>query len=148
MRVRLLVSRFGGCAMQAAPLPPGPSAPVKVALADVTVDPADPFRLHKTTHRKALDAARARCTGCFDVLFLNTRGELTEGSFTNLFLERDGELLTPPLSSGLLPGVLRAELLETGRAREAVLHPEDLKTGRLYLGNSLRGLMAAELTPA
>src|SRR5690606_21174924 len=122
--------------------------PVKVVLADLAVDPLDPFRQHKTTHRKLLDDTRARLaarTGCFDVLFLNTRGELTEGSFTNIFLERDDILLTPPLASGLLPGVLRAELLETGRAREAVLRPEDLKTGRLYLGNSLRGLMAAEM---
>lgn len=151
MRVRLLAARFGGCAVQSAPLPPGPSGPVKVVLADLAVDPLDPFRQHKTTHRKLLDDTRARLaarTGCFDVLFLNTRGELTEGSFTNIFLERDDILLTPPLASGLLPGVLRAELLETGRAREAVLRPEDLKTGRLYLGNSLRGLMAAELTPA
>ncbi|HEY4546598.1 MAG TPA: aminodeoxychorismate synthase component I [Pedomonas sp.] len=148
MRVRLLAARLGGCAVQAAPLPPGPSGPVKVVLADLATDPLDPFRQHKTTHRKALDDTRARLaarTGCFDVLFLNTRGELTEGSFTNIFLERDGELLTPPLASGLLPGVLRAELLETGRAREAVLTPEDLRTGRLFLGNSLRGLMAAEV---
>ena len=147
-RVRLLAARFGGCAVQAAPLPPAPAQPIKVALADVAVNPDDPFRLHKTTHRRMLDAARQRLasqTGCFDVLFLNTRGEVTEGSFTNVFLERDGFLLTPPLASGLLPGVLREELLEQGRAREAVLTPEDLKTGRLYLGNSLRGLMAAEM---
>ena len=151
MRVRLLAARFGGCAVQAAPLPPGPSGPVKAVLSELAIDPLDPFRQHKTTHRKALDAARmvlAARTGCFDVLFLNTRGELTEGSFTNIFLERDGELLTPPLASGLLPGVLRAELLDEGRAREAVLYPQDLETGRLYLGNSLRGLMAAEVTPA
>lgn len=148
MRVRLLAARFGGCVVQAAPLPPGPSGSVNVALADMVIDPLDPFRQHKTTHRKALDAARARLTartGCFDVLFRNTRGEVTEGSFTNVFLERNGMLLTPPLASGLLPGVLRAELLETGRAREVVLYPQDLKIGRLYLGNSLRGLIAAEL---
>ena len=148
MRVRLLASRLGVCTAQAAPLPPGPSGSVKVVLADVHIEPADPFRLHKTTHRKLLDATRAALasqTGCFDALFTNTRGELTEGSFTNIFLERDGILLTPPLASGLLPGTLRAELLDEGRAREAVLYPDDLKSGRLFIGNSLRGLMAAEL---
>lgn len=148
MRVRLLASRLGACAVQSAPLPAAPSGPVKVVLADMAIDLGDPFRQHKTTHRARLDAARARLarqTGCFDVLFLNTRGELTEGSFTNIFLERDGVLLTPPLACGLLPGVLRAELLDEGRAREAVLCPDDLKSGRLFVGNSLRGLMPAEL---
>lgn len=80
-----------------------------------------------------------------EVVFLNTRGEICEGSITSIFLERDGVLLTPPLASGLLPGTLRAELLATGRAREAVLTLADLESADvIWLGNSVRGLMRAE----
>ena len=64
--------------------------------------------------------------GVDEVVFLNENNELTEGSITTLFIERDGMLLTPPLSAGLLPGTLRAELLDTGRAREQGLTLADL----------------------
>jgi para-aminobenzoate synthetase/4-amino-4-deoxychorismate lyase len=67
------------------------------------------------------------------------------GCITNLFVERDGTLLTPPASLGLLPGVLRAELLAEGRAREAELTLADLANG-FFIGNALRGLIAARLT--
>ena len=83
--------------------------------------------------------------GVDEVVFLNERGELTEGSITNLFVERDGVLLTPALDCGLLPGTLRAELLAEGRAREAVLTLADLDTAQaIWLGNSVRGLLAAD----
>ena len=80
----------------------------------------DDFRLrHKTTDRAFYDDAR---DGAFEVLF-ERDGNLTEGSFTSLFVERDGMLLTPPLGLGLLPGVLRAELIESGRAIEGDADP-------------------------
>jgi para-aminobenzoate synthetase/4-amino-4-deoxychorismate lyase len=79
------------------------------------------------------------------MLFCNERGELTEGARSNVFVRKDGALLTPPLEAGLLPGILRAELIARGEAREATLTPDDLK-GEIYLGNSLRGLIAG--TPA
>ena len=69
---------------------------------------------------------------------------MAEGARSNVFFERDGQLLTPPLNSGALPGVLRAELLASGRAREAVLLPDDLQQG-FWLGNALRGLIAVRL---
>jgi para-aminobenzoate synthetase/4-amino-4-deoxychorismate lyase len=71
-------------------------------------------------------------------------GQLTEGSFTNLFVDRGGKLLTPPLSAGLLPGVLRAELIDSGRAVEAALTRADLNHG-FFVGNALRGLIPATL---
>ena len=80
---------------------------------------ADDFRLrHKTSDRAFYDEARA-AAGAFEVLFRDPDGFLTEGSFTSLFVERGGRLLTPPLARGLLPGVLRARLIEEGRAEEA-----------------------------
>ena len=76
---------------------------------------------------------------------MNERGELAEGSRTNIFLSKDGELLTPALSSCLLPGVLRADLLAQGKVREAVLTEDDLWSAEaIYLGNSVRGLMPAQ----
>lgn len=142
-RVRVLLAPSGDVTVQASALPPPPTGPVEVALADLPVDPADPRLFHKTTDRDFYDTPR-RASGAFELLFVNDRGELTEGSFTNIFVPRAGRLLTPPLAAGLLPGVLRAELLETGRAAEALLTPADL-AGDFLIGNSLRGLIAARL---
>jgi para-aminobenzoate synthetase/4-amino-4-deoxychorismate lyase len=76
------------------------------------------------------------------VLFCDPAGFLTEGSFTSLFVERGGRLLTPPLARGLLPGILRERLIAEGRAAEADLTAADLSDG-FYLGNSVRGLIRA-----
>jgi para-aminobenzoate synthetase / 4-amino-4-deoxychorismate lyase len=78
------------------------------------------------------------------VVFVRPDGAVTEGSFTNIFVERDGLLRTPPRSAGLLPGVLRAKLLAEGRAVEAALTIPDL-SGGFFIGNALRGLMPARL---
>ena len=139
-KVRLLLAASGAIAIEVAPAPEPRTAPLRVALAPLPVSPAD-FRLrHKTSDRGFYDAARAQC-GADEVVFVDPNGFVTEGSFTNVFAERGGVLLTPPLSRGLLPGVLRAELLETGRAREAELRPEEL--GTFFVGNALRGLVTA-----
>ena len=82
-----------------------------------------------------------------EVILLNERGEVCEGTITNVFVDiGDGVLVTPALACGLLPGVLRGELLDAGRAREAVLSPADLMDAKaLFVGNSLRGLIPARL---
>ena len=144
-RVRLLLSRSGAFAIELRPLPPAPDLPVAVALAPLPVDSTD-FRLrHKTSDRAFYDEVRAAAEGAFEVIFCDARGFLTEGSFTNIFVERGGRLLTPPAARGLLPGVLRAKLLEEGRAEEADLRPADLAGGFL-LGNAVRGLVPARLS--
>lgn len=141
-RVRLLASRQGNYAIEVRPLA-SPKEPVQVAIAPLPVAPDD-FRLaHKTTDRSFYDQAR-RAAGAFETIFTDPDGFLTEGSFTSIFLKRDGVLLTPPLSRGLLPGILRAELLEQGRAVEADLRPEDLAQG-FCIGNTARGLLRARL---
>jgi para-aminobenzoate synthetase/4-amino-4-deoxychorismate lyase len=141
-RVRLLLGRSGALSIGIAPLPPVPAQPVRVAVRPLEVAPDD-FRLrHKTSRRGFYDRARA-AAGSWEVVFTDPAGFLTEGSFTSIFVAgADGTLLTPPLSGGLLPGVLRAELIESGRAREADLRPADLERG-FFLGNALRGLVAA-----
>jgi len=142
-RVRLLVARSGAIAVEAAPAPPLPTGPVEVAIVALPVDPAD-FRLrHKTSDRAFYDTARA-AGGGFEVVFERPDGWLTEGSFTNLFVERDGMLVTPPAERGLLPGVLRGELIASGRAIEGDLRAADL-AGGFFIGNALRGLIPARL---
>lgn len=140
-RIRLLLGPSGAIAVGIAPPPAPLEAPVRVALAPLPVAPDD-FRLrHKTSRRGFLDSARVQ-SGAWEVVFTDPDGYLTEGSFTSIFVERDGLLVTPPLARGLLPGVLRAELIETGRAVEGDLRPADL-AGGFFLGNALRGLVAA-----
>lgn len=138
--VRLLLARSGDCRVELKPLPVFAHAPI-VRLARLPVS-ADDFRLrHKTTLRDFYDAARGDAD---EVVFVDQAGFITEGSFTNVFVAREGHLLTPPTMRGLLPGVLRAELLATGEARECDLRPADLVDGFL-LGNSIRGLTPARL---
>lgn len=145
-RLRLMVSRSGAYTLEISELPavlPGPATCVVLPL---PVDPGDWRLAHKTTDRAFYAAATraARAHGADEALLLRDDGLLTEGSFTNLFVETGGVLLTPPLGRGLLPGVLRRHLIEQGRAREADLTLDDLSGGFL-LGNALRGLMPARL---
>lgn len=145
-RMRLTLDRAGVFDLQDAPFVP--SKPVfRVQLHETRLDPADPWLAVKTTERSLYDQARAALPeGLDEVVFLNTRGEICEGTITNVFLELGGEMLTPAFSSGLLPGVLREEMLAEGRVREAVLTEADLRAAeRLWVGNSLRGLIAAQL---
>jgi len=142
-RIRLALSRRGCLAIELAPLPAPPEEPVHVALAPLPVSPDD-FRLrHKTSDRSFYDDARL-ASGAFEIIFTDPEGFLTEGSFTTIFVEREGVLLTPPLARGLLPGILRARLLDEGKTREAELRVEDLAGGFL-IGNALRGLVRARL---
>lgn len=145
LRVRLTVDAIGQVAMEHQALPPNPDC-WNVALSTVRLERADPWLRLKTSHRPAYDAARANIpAGCDEAILQNEQGEICEGTITNIFLRRAGRLLTPAASCGLLPGVLRQSLLESGEAEEAVLYPEDLTRGELFCGNSLRGLIPARL---
>lgn len=140
-RIRLLLSATGAISIEVSPLPTPPVEPVEVRIVPLPVDPADIRLRHKTGDRAFYDRARLEAGGAaFEVVFEASDGSLTEGSFTSLFVERDGVLITP--AGPLLPGVLRAELLATGRAREGVLTRADLAGGFL-IGNALRGLIRA-----
>jgi para-aminobenzoate synthetase/4-amino-4-deoxychorismate lyase len=142
-RLRLVLSRSGALAIETRPLGEIPAAPVAVRIAPLPVEPED-FRLrHKTSDRAFYDEARIEAD-VFELLFEDREGFLTEGSFTNLFVERDGRLVTPPLARGLLSGVLRERLIDEGRALEGELRRDDLEGG-FHIGNSLRGLIPARL---
>lgn len=146
-RVRLSLEKSGRVTLVHVPLAEEPAGARWARLATATVFSDDPLRRHKTTARPLYNAALqeiAETPATFDVVFLNERGELAEGARSNVFVERDGILLTPPVESGALPGVLRAHLLASGQAREVVLYPADLGQG-FFLGNALRGLIAVRL---
>jgi para-aminobenzoate synthetase/4-amino-4-deoxychorismate lyase len=142
-KVRLLLSRSGSMAIEVRPCAAEPAKAVAVAVAPLPVSSED-FRLrHKTSDRAFYDEARER-SGCFELLFEDEAGFLTEGSFTNIFVPRNGTLRTPPTSRGLLAGVLRERLIASGEAEEADLVASDLVQG-FYIGNAARGLIAAVL---
>jgi para-aminobenzoate synthetase/4-amino-4-deoxychorismate lyase len=141
--VRLLLSPKGSMAIELKPMPEEQTGPVDVVVRPLPVDPSD-FRLrYKTTAKDILKQVQ-REAGTFEAVFTDPEGRLTEGSYTNVFVERDGKLLTPPLERGLLPGLLRARLIEEGKAEEADLTADDLKDGFL-IGNMVRGLVKARL---
>ena len=141
--VRLLLSPSGAMAIQVKRLERASIEAVTVSIAPMPVASDDVRRRYKTSDRRFYDEPR-RATDSFETIFVDPDGRLTEGSFTNIFVERDGRLLTPPAARGLIPGILRATLIDEGRAVEAELTPEDLADG-FYIGNILRGLMAARL---
>ncbi len=150
LRVRLLAAHDGTLTASAAPIPlPQLDSVMRCILSTTQLDSREPFLAHKTTRRELYDTEWTHYSAAFgtgDVIYVNERGELAEGSRTSIFVRIGAQLLTPPLASGALPGVLRAELLATGQAAEAVLRLSDLNgTNALYLGNSVRGLMRAEL---
>jgi len=151
LRVRLTLSADGDlkCATQPfEPIPPGKSWIVRIAA--TRLDAADPLLHHKTTRRGLYERARGEFAPheANEMILLNGDRQVCEGTITNVFLDAgdDGPLLTPALACGLLPGILRAVMLEDGKAREAVLTAADLRSAKaLFVGNSLRGLIPASL---
>jgi branched-subunit amino acid aminotransferase/4-amino-4-deoxychorismate lyase len=145
LRVRIVLSADGAIESSAAQIEPvAANAVWTVAIAERRFDSGDPLLRHKTTRRELYETELARANAD-EVLFLNERDEVCEGARANVFLAREGVLLTPPLSSGLLPGTLRAHLLREGRAREAVLRLADFEGAEFYMGNSVRGLVRGAL---
>ncbi|WP_321831022.1 aminotransferase class IV family protein [Thalassovita sp.] len=146
MRCRLTVGMVGDIEFEAQPLAPL-RRPWRVAIADQRIR-SDDWRLqHKTTQRELYDQVRSNLPeGVDELLFLNERDEICEGTITNVFvrLHRGGEV-TPPLSSGCLPGVLRQRLLDKGRVKEQIVTLKDLRHAQsVTVGNSLRGEIAVE----
>lgn len=152
MRVRLSLERDGRFAIETSQFVPLAEGAVwSLRIASTRFSSADPLLRHKTSRRASYEAAREEFSAheADEVLLLNEKGELCEGTITSLFVEtRHGLLATPPLASGVLAGVLRAELLVRGKAEERILRIEDIAAGgRMFVGNSLRGLIEAKLSP-
>ncbi len=149
LRVRLTLSPIGEIAVTTAPFSPLKDNTVwRIAIAKARLDSTDKLLRHKTTRRHLYEAARREYSAdvADEVLLLNEKGEPCEGTITSIFLDDgSGQLKTPPISCGLLAGALRTELICARRARAQRLSLDDVKAGTLYVGNSLRGLIRAQL---
>ena len=142
-RMRLTLDASGAVEVQTAALPAAKTE-WRVGLAAERLRSDDPWLSLKSTQRTAYDAARASLPkGLDEVILCNERAEVCDGSISTVFFDQGQGLCTPPLTCGLLPGVLRAEMLAAGVVREAVLPAADLADAQLWLGNSLRGLIPA-----
>jgi para-aminobenzoate synthetase / 4-amino-4-deoxychorismate lyase len=146
-KVRLLmIDPDGNVGISSEPLPPNPdpNRVARVCISPHRTDPADPTLYHKTTQRPiyALQYLEAQRRGFDDVLFLNLRGEVTEGAISNVFIEKNGRWSTPPIECGLLAGVFRRHLLATRpEIEERVLFFNDLRQADgVYIANAVRGL--------
>ena len=148
--MRLLLYKNGETSLTSTAIaPPEANEVMGFVISDKPVSSENAFLYHKTTRRELFDNEHQRVSekpAVDEVVFLNEHGQLTEGSRTNIFIEKAGKLYTPRLSCGLLAGTLRAQLLDQGLAIEAVLTPDHIDEAEaVYLGNSVRGLMSAEL---
>jgi para-aminobenzoate synthetase/4-amino-4-deoxychorismate lyase len=162
-RLRLVLAKDGRASLSAAPcnapqrtrLPARPEQEDIFGLAAINfsphlIDAASPWPFHKTTMRTLYDAAyrQAQEDGLFDSIFCNTAGEVTEGCITNIVIYKEGTYLTPPVASGLLPGVMRGHLLRDTAVPvvEKVLTPADVRAAEaIFVCNSVRGLVRVKL---
>lgn len=145
LRCRLTLDATGRLDLTTAVLGATP-ARWRVGLADTRLNSGDDWLGVKTTERALYDTARAALPdGLDEQFFQNERGEICEGTITSVFAElADGRRVTPALSCGLLPGILRESLLQDGWS-EGIITPADLATARaIFAGNSLRGLIAVD----
>ncbi|NRB19531.1 MAG: aminotransferase class IV [Rhodobacteraceae bacterium] len=149
LRCRLTLGRAGDLELTTAPMP-AKLALMRFVIATTRLHSGDALRRHKTTHREVFDRARAALpTGIDEAVLLNERDEVCEGTITNIVITTaDGEQLTPPLTSGCLPGIYRQSRLNMGGLREAVLTLGDLQQAHsIYLVNALRGATRAIWAP-
>lgn len=148
LRVRLFLDQQDRLTCTTHDFTPVPEGFVwKVAIARTKLDSADTLLAHKTSQRGKYEAARAELgTGVADEMLMeNENGFLCEGTITSLFIRRGDKFVTPRLSHGLLRGVLRQELLDSGQAVDGDLTRGDLADAEIFVGNSLRGLIPAKL---
>jgi para-aminobenzoate synthetase/4-amino-4-deoxychorismate lyase len=145
LRVRLVLDPSGAMTTDISPLPVI-SSPYRVSLAREPIASTDARLFHKSTDRSIYDTAIPVVAGVDDVLLWNERGEVTESRIANLIVSLGGILYTPPVSSGLLPGCLRRDLVERGEVIEQIITIEELKGAEsVYLANSLRGTWPVEV---
>lgn len=142
-RMRLTLDAAGALKLTQAALPPSPPL-WRLGQATARLNSHDPWLQIKSTRREVYDLARQNMGAAYDELvFQNEHGEVCDGTITSVFFDRGEGLRTPPLKAGLLPGVLRAELIGAAKCHEEALLAKDLPHVQLWVGNALRGLMPA-----
>ncbi|MFH1074765.1 MAG: aminodeoxychorismate synthase component I [Candidatus Firestonebacteria bacterium] len=147
-KVRLLLNKNGNIEINKSEIIPKKILKVKAVISRQRVDSRNRFLYHKTTRRRLYESERQKIKGkdIFDVIFLNEREEVTEGAITNLFIFKEGKYYTPPVSSGLLPGIFREYMIKEKQAVLRVLKLKDLKAAdRVFLVNSVRGIVEVDI---
>ncbi|MBN2143669.1 MAG: aminodeoxychorismate synthase component I [Candidatus Aureabacteria bacterium] len=148
-KVRIFLDKEGKFRWDFSPLNDLKKAKIhEILLSKVPVDENNRFLFHKTTFRPWYEQAMKNIKNgkCFDVIFMNSKGQITEGSITNIFIQKGDGLFTPDVTCGLLPGILRQRLLKKKKCREAVIHEHDLfSADAIFCGNSVRGLVRVKL---
>jgi para-aminobenzoate synthetase / 4-amino-4-deoxychorismate lyase len=144
-RIRLLLDSSGNITLTSEKLSTESESPkVSIRLSPIRTNSTDIFLRHKTTHREQYnsDYAQARAEGFDEVIYINERGEVTEGAISNIFIQQGNKLITPSLTSGVLPGIYRRHLLGINpTAEERILTIHDLETAEaIFICNSVRGL--------
>ena len=137
--IRVMLSRNGEFDIEFQPLPS--TNPSRIRLSKVRVDSSNPFLYHKTTNRGVYEESRRGCDSETEVILFNEKGEITEATIANIAVFREGQWVTPAVSCGLLPGVMRAELLSRGEIVEGVIRADELVPGEtVRCFNALRGM--------
>jgi len=148
LRVRIFLDALGAIATEIGPVP-NMTSPYRVALAREPIFSGDYRLRHKSTDRSLYDSAEPSIDGVDDVILWNERGEITESRIANVIVTIEGDMYTPPLSSGVLPGCLRRDLLARQEITERTITKDEmLRSDRVYLANSLRGVWCVELAVA
>ena len=151
-KVRLLVSHDGTAVAEYTPMESEGWGKESLSffISDERTNSENIFLYHKTTNRDFYNNHyRNAVEHSFDeVLFMNEKGEITEGAISNIFIKKDNLWLTPPVECGLLPGVWRKTLINDLNAAEYILRKEDIEEAdEIVLCNSLRGAVNAALMP-
>jgi para-aminobenzoate synthetase / 4-amino-4-deoxychorismate lyase len=116
----------------------------KVKLSNIILDKQNIFLNHKTTYRPWYEktSQKIKNNEIWDEIFINQDNEICEGSRTNIFVEIKNKIYTPPLSVGILNGILRQKLIKENKVEEKILYIKDLKSAEnIFMGNSVRGLV-------
>ncbi len=148
-RIRLLLNADGRVDIEHTPFSDDNREKKCIAISQERTDPRNIFHYHKTTNRDLYDREYARyCKrGYFDVIFVNIRGEVTEGATSNVIIQKRNRYCTPAVSSGLLPGIFRNYLLSKGVVQEKIVTLDELyKADKIFLCNSVRGLNEVKLS--
>ncbi len=146
-KIRILLNSAGELNGEHAVIDPAVQRSRKLLFSSQPVNEQEIMLYHKSTYRPWYTVAGEKISSnaCYDVLFYNSKGQITEGARSNVFIEKKGTLYTPPVSCGLLPGVLRKNLLHEGKCKERILFKDDfLSADAVYCGNSVRGLVNVE----
>ncbi len=144
--LRILLNRDGEIKTELKKITPAKT--FKIAISPIIQNSKNEFLYYKTTYRPWYydSFQRIKNGEIYDEIFFNEKGELTEGARSNIVLQLNGNLYTPPVQCGLLNGVFRQELLKNNKCTEKILYKKDLeKAEKIFCVNSVRGMVEIRL---